>query len=142
MAMLFWEAKRKAALTTTWLLICFFILAVGMALLIEWVVRILAADGYTQPMPYLGLLFLGVTCAVALFYYSLYTGMGGSYVAESLRGRLIAKDTADFKERQLLNIVEEIALASNLPVPPVYLLPAQEINAFAAGVRPKKRRPR
>ncbi len=40
------------------------------------------------------------------------------------------------EEKRLLNIVEEMAIASGTPVPPVYLLEEDGINAFAAGYRP------
>ncbi len=59
---------------------------------------------------------------------------GGATVAESLGGTLVNVDTADRAERRLLNVVEEIALASGVPVPPVYVLEQESgINAFAAG---------
>ncbi len=60
---------------------------------------------------------------------------GGKVVALSLGGRLIHPDTQDFYEKRVLNIVEEIALAAGVPVPPVYLLPENDINAFAAGYK-------
>ncbi len=59
---------------------------------------------------------------------------GGSAVAEMLGGRLIAPSTTDHDERRMLNIVEEMSIASGIPVPPVYLLEEDDsINAFAAG---------
>lgn len=59
---------------------------------------------------------------------------GGHTVAHSLGGRPISPDTTDVEERRLLNVVEEMAIASGVPVPPVYLLEREEgINAFAAG---------
>lgn len=59
---------------------------------------------------------------------------GGSEVAEELGGRLLADDPTDADERQLRNIVEEMALAANVPVPKVYVLDNDAgINAFAAG---------
>ncbi|HSR51346.1 MAG TPA: M48 family metallopeptidase [Acidobacteriota bacterium] len=59
---------------------------------------------------------------------------GGRVVAESMGGRLILPQTQDFKQRRVLNVVEEMALASGVPVPPVYLLEEEDgINAFAAG---------
>ena len=49
-------------------------------------------------------------------------------------GRLLHPDKASPDERRLLNVVEEMAIASGLPVPPVYLLENESgINAFAAG---------
>lgn len=61
---------------------------------------------------------------------------GGSAVAEALGGRPLNTDTRDADERQLLNVVEEMAIASGLPVPSVYLLEDSAINAFAAGYEP------
>lgn len=61
---------------------------------------------------------------------------GGTAVAESVGGRRLDARTADADERRLLNIVEEMAIASGLPVPAVYVLPEESINAFAAGFTP------
>ncbi|WP_339898753.1 M48 family metallopeptidase [uncultured Gilvimarinus sp.] len=62
---------------------------------------------------------------------------GGRVVAESLGGRLINTDTRDANERKLLNVIEEMAIASGAPVPPVYLMEESAINAFAAGHTPQ-----
>lgn len=61
---------------------------------------------------------------------------GGTAVAESVGGRRLDARTADADERRLLNIVEEMAIASGVAVPAVYLLPEESINAFAAGFTP------
>ena len=61
---------------------------------------------------------------------------GGQAVAEMLGAKRISPSTKDFAERRLLNIVEEMALASGVPVPPVYLMNENCINAFAAGYTP------
>jgi Zn-dependent protease with chaperone function len=59
---------------------------------------------------------------------------GGGALAESLGGRLVNSNTADPDERRLLNVVEEMAIASGVPVPQVYVLDDEKgINAFAAG---------
>lgn len=58
---------------------------------------------------------------------------GGSAVAEALGGRPLNPETRDADERKLLNLVEEMAIASGMPVPAVYLLEDAAINAFAAG---------
>ncbi len=73
-----------------------------------------------------------VVCGMLYKYFLLRKG--GAYVAESLGGRLVPPNSMDPDERRLLNVVEEMALASGVPVPPVYLLEHQRsINAFAAG---------
>ena len=62
---------------------------------------------------------------------------GGEHVASSLGGVRIPKSTTNPAERQLLNVVEEMAIASGISVPPVYILRhEQTINAFAAGFTP------
>jgi Zn-dependent protease with chaperone function len=61
---------------------------------------------------------------------------GGARVAEMLDGKLLQAGSDDFKERQVLNVVEEMAIASGTAVPAVYLLEEEGINAFAAGYNP------
>jgi Zn-dependent protease with chaperone function len=62
---------------------------------------------------------------------------GGGYVARSVGGVRVERGTADPRRRQLYNIVEEMALASGMPVPEVYVLEKDDsINAFAAGHTP------
>lgn len=59
---------------------------------------------------------------------------GGPAVARLLGGRPVDPTTPDPLERRLLNVVEEMAIASGLPVPAVFVLDAEKgINAFAAG---------
>ncbi|MEM6883410.1 MAG: M48 family metallopeptidase [Verrucomicrobiota bacterium] len=59
---------------------------------------------------------------------------GGKAVAILLGGKQILPNTQDQNERKLLNIVEEMSIASGCPVPDVYQLPKEtSINAFAAG---------
>ncbi|MFI4882191.1 MAG: M48 family metallopeptidase, partial [Phycisphaerales bacterium JB064] len=59
---------------------------------------------------------------------------GGSSVALALGGRPIDHSTTDPDERMVLNVVEEMAIASGVPVPPVFIMEREgSINAFAAG---------
>ena len=61
---------------------------------------------------------------------------GGKVVAESLGGKRLQPNTPNPLETRILNLVEEMAIASGTPVPPVYLLEEDGINAFAAGYSP------
>ena len=58
---------------------------------------------------------------------------GGRVVAEMLGAKPLNAETRNHKERVALNVVEEMAIASGTPVPPVYILEDNSINAFAAG---------
>ena len=60
---------------------------------------------------------------------------GGEAVARMVGARPVDPSTRDQLERRLLNVVEEMALASGIPTPRVYVLERQDtINAFAAGL--------
>ncbi len=62
---------------------------------------------------------------------------GGALVAERLGGRRVMPGTTDPAERRLLNVVEEMALASGMPVPMVFIMEAEPgVNAFSAGWEP------
>ncbi len=78
---------------------------------------------------------LGVILLVGciIVYKRLQLGHGGYTIAERLGGKPVYSDTTNPDERQLLNVVEEMAIAAGMPVPPVYVLDETTINAFAAG---------
>jgi Zn-dependent protease with chaperone function len=72
--------------------------------------------------------------AMGSFFKTLSLARGGRAVAELLDGRLVNPNSTDAHERKLLNIVEEMAIASGVPVPQVYVMDGEtSINAFAAG---------
>ena len=82
----------------------------------------------------------GVVAVVLMgsLYKIVALSSGGKAVAESLGGQLIPTNTDELIHRRLLNVVEEMAIASGTPVPPVYLLVNEPgINAFAAGFSPR-----
>lgn len=77
----------------------------------------------------------GVFCAIVYKWAQLSSG--GKAVAESLGGVRLHPNSEDPDHLQVLNVVEEMALASGMPVPSVYLLEHElGINAFAAGNTP------
>ena len=61
--------------------------------------------------------------------------LGGPALAVLLGGREVMPETNNADERRLRNVVEEMAIAAGIPVPAVFVLPNQGINAFAAGHR-------
>ncbi len=88
-------------------------------------------------------LFLGIAAGTLLVVAlgSLYKiaelSAGGETVALMMGGRAVDPQSTDLAERRLLNIVEEMALASGVPVPPVFVMDNEpSINAFAAGHQP------
>ena len=82
----------------------------------------------------------GVTLLTILFgslYRIASLGGGGEAVAQQMGGTLVPADTTDLSLRRLRNVVEEIAIASGVPVPKLYVMEEEAaINAFAAGFSP------
>ncbi len=138
MAMNFWEAQRKARSRTKIYVFAFAMMTLFVAFLAEFAMREFAGPEYQESFPIVGGIFVAVTVGVALFNYVQYQQFGGGYVAESVGARLVNLETTDPNVRQLLNIIEEISVAASLPMPAVYLLEAEQINAFAAGLTPEK----
>ena len=74
---------------------------------------------------------------VASLFRAATLSQGGGHVARMLGGKQIVGDDPDPAHRRLVNVVEEMAIASGLPVPEIYVLESERgINAFAAGKTP------
>ncbi|HUF71672.1 MAG TPA: M48 family metallopeptidase [Gammaproteobacteria bacterium] len=79
---------------------------------------------------------IGVMSLASLFRVATLA-RGGGHVARSLGATQIQSSDQDPTHRRLLNVVEEMAIASGVPVPEVYVLEQERgINAFAAGLTP------
>jgi heat shock protein HtpX len=87
-----------------------------------------AATGYT------GVGIAGAAVAVAVgFLASLVSYYAGDAIVLATSG---AKEVTDADQPQLLNVVREMAIAANVPVPRVYLIDDTAPNAFATGRDP------
>ncbi len=140
--MTFFENQIAAKRKTKLLVVYFLCAIVSIILAIYGVVLLGMSQGTSSgalPTLWNPEIFLAVAALTLLVILlgSLYKIFllrgGGAVVAESLGGQQIDPSTTDPAERQLLNIVEEIAIASGTSVPPVYLIDEDGINAFAAG---------
>ena len=134
----FFSAQDRARRNTTRLLFLFIAAVIALVVLTNLAVAVafgaLSPEGRIQPE--LFLIVTGVVCggiALACLFKHLQLASGGKAVAEMLCGRLLDPASTEPAERRLLNVVEEMALAAGVPVPPVYVLPEEGINAFAAG---------
>ncbi|VVP58138.1 M48 family metallopeptidase [Pseudomonas fluorescens] len=79
----------------------------------------------------LALVFLGS------LYKNLQLRAGGKVIAERLGGQLVSPESQNLDEARVLNVVEEMAIASGASVPALYVLEDASINAFAAGLTPQ-----
>ena len=147
----FFEAQDRARKNTAWLVLLFALAVGGLIVLTNLLFFAVvvysntgqfgfSADAFQ--LYYSAELLVAVTIGICLLicggslYKTASLSAGGAAVAEMLGGRLIPQSTADLQERQLLNVVEEMAIAAGMPIPKVYLLEDLSINAFAAGQSP------
>lgn len=84
------------------------------------------------------LLVSGTTLGIILIcsFFRQLSLSQGSDVANALGATRLDPGTRDPDEKRLLNVVEEMAIASGMPVPDVYVMEDNGINAFAAGYQP------
>jgi Zn-dependent protease with chaperone function len=146
----FFGRQAAARRASKWLVLLF-VLAVGAVvvavnIVVLTVVAALAADAPAGMVPdggwlasHPGTVLLTSLCVLGVvglssLYKTAVLSAGGGAVATSLGGERVAPDTTDPLRRRLLNVVEEMAIASGVPVPAVYVLEREAgINAFAAG---------
>lgn len=139
----FFDAQDKARRVTRWLIVVYVIatvLIVACVALVAGAATVMIDTGQPGMNPAVMLpaaIITAVFILGATAYKTAHLARGGGQVAVDMGGTLIAPDTSDPLRRRLRNVVEEMAIASGLPVPEIYVLEAEPgINAFAAGFAP------
>ena len=139
----FFEAQDRAKQNTTKLVLLYLTAVIGIILSIYFVSLLvfhsqsagLERASWWQPgwFTAVTVIVIIIIASGSLFRISQLR-KGGAAVAELLGGRKVEPSTTDTNERRLINIVEEMSIASGLPVPDLFVLDNEEnINAFAAG---------
>jgi Zn-dependent protease with chaperone function len=139
MAMDFFESQERAKRNTGALVALFVVGVVATVVSVHLLLSFTLGRGNPAD-PRMLLLAGGSVGAIVLIgtlVKQVQMSHGGRAVAEALGGRMVDPGSRDPAERKILNIVEEMAIASGMPVPPVYVMDDDAINAFAAGNSPK-----
>ncbi|AKS43133.1 M48 family metalloprotease [Wenzhouxiangella marina] len=143
----FFEHQDKARRQTRWLVFLFSLAVLGIIVAVNAIVLSLfgvqwAVSGrsLTQWLAAnvsiiaAATLITASVIVLASLFRTLQLRGGGGEIARELGGTLIEPDTRDPLRRRLRNVVEEMAIASGIPVPEIYVLEHEQgINAFAAG---------
>ena len=136
----FFDAQDRAKSATRWLVVVYFIATV---LIVAGVTAIVGGalyqNGVSANPAVLGATALATTAFIvgATLYKTAILSGGGGRVAEDMGGTLIPSNSQDPLHQRLRNVVEEMSIASGLPVPDIYVLESESgINAFAAGFKP------
>jgi Zn-dependent protease with chaperone function len=131
----FFEQQAQARRNSTRLMLLFALAVVTIVLAVN-----LAAMLLSGPDPKVLALFTCLTLVViggGSLYRISQLRAGGAQVAAQLGGVYVPDDTSDPALRRLRNVVEEMAIASGVPAPRLFVLPDEPgINAFAAGYSP------
>jgi len=128
----FFEHQDRAQSRTGWLVFLFVIGVLGVTISITLLTAVFMPNAIPAAI-IVSLLIIGIP-----FVFKLLTmSSSGALVAESLGGIRINPASQETNERKILNIVEEMAIASGMPIPPVFILDEDCINAFAAGKTPQ-----
>ena len=140
----FFEAQASAKRRTSRLMLLFILAVIGVIAACYLAALIVVARVRPTSGTWLvwdGSLFGGVSLVVclitggAMLFKWLQLRAGGSVIAEMVGGRRVDPQSTDLAEQRLLNIVEEMSIASGVPMPAVYLLDDEGgLNAFAAGL--------
>jgi Zn-dependent protease with chaperone function len=137
----FFAAQDRARRATRWLVVVYLLATALIVAAVTVVVAFALSTQYAGPPDpaLLGgtavaatLLILGATA-----YKMAALSAGGGRVARDMGGTLVPPDVMDPLRRRLRNVVEEMSIASGVPVPEIYVLEQEPgINAFAAGYTP------
>jgi Zn-dependent protease with chaperone function len=149
MASDFFQRQSDARRSTLWLVCMFCLAVIAIVTIVVSVAAVVVSSQSRQPMQAIsahpeqlaipalaGLITLVLIVGGSIYKILELRSGGGTQVAEGLGGRRLYPNTQDPTEKRLLNVVEEMAIASGTPVPPVFMLPEKGINAFAAGYSP------
>ncbi len=148
----FFEAQDRSRRTSRWLVAAFLLATTAIIAAVTLIVA--AALALLQPDTAAGLLNGGQLSAnagllgtvalatagvigLASLYRTARLSDGGGQVARELGATPVPTDVQDPLRLRLRNVVEEMAIASGVPVPEIYVLEEEPgINAFAAGFNP------
>lgn len=139
------RARRKTGLLVLYFVLAVFaiVVCVNLAVLLTlfWgdFHSVSASQWFTHPFIHW---ITGLTLAVMVFGCLIKLWQlrnGGQGLAEMLGARHITMDSTATREKQLINVVEEMSIASGIPAPQLYVLDKETaINAFVAGFRPSE----
>lgn len=137
----FFTQQNAAKTKTQWLIAYFFLATVLTVALTYLIIAVALKLGHKSSSglwsPQIFVWSAGATLAVIAtgsIIKILLLRSGGAVVASALGGVPLSPGTRDPDEIKLRNVVEEMALASGVPVPEIFIMPEESgINAFAAG---------
>ena len=139
----FFDAQDRARRSTRWLVVVYVVATIlivaGVTLIVGVGLNAVGQYDSLADPTILGFTAVATTLFIlgATLYKTTVLSSGGGRVAQDMGGTRVPPDVTDPLRRRLRNVVEEMAIASGVPVPEIYVLEQESsINAFAAGFTP------
>jgi Zn-dependent protease with chaperone function len=146
----FFESQDRSRRRTRWLVAMFVLATLIVVAAVTLIIEVATSGAFVVQgvgsVPFrdgaatrLALIALGVLIFIFLAsaFRTARLSAGGGQVAREMGGTLVNPDSQDLLRQRLRNVVEEMAIASGVPVPEIYVLEEESsINAFAAGFSP------
>ena len=135
------QARRQTRRMLFMFAFAVLVIVVAIDVVVLFAVGLDSAQEIDGSVRWAGLSGLSVAVIVVILLGSLYRiatlGKGGAAVARQLGGTPVASVSGNFAYQRLRNVVEEVAIASGVPVPEIFVLEEEAgINAFASGYTP------
>ncbi|MBI1967759.1 MAG: M48 family metalloprotease [Gemmatimonadetes bacterium] len=128
------EANRRR---TTWLVIGFVLFFAWLGFGGDYILAQYTAgnppEQYHHAFPWFGLVLTAVALGTSRYAYAT----GATKVLWATGAREVVTPRDD-RERQLVNVVEEMAIAAGVPRPRIWIVPDPDPNAFATGTDPSR----
>lgn len=139
--MRFFEEQRKARSRTFYLILAFVITVAAISVLIGFAVSFVIQAEFPElkSSTFKYVTLLNALAIMGVSFFRSLSLKSGDHIAKMLGGIQIFHHASNDKEKQLLNVVEEMSLASGVTMPHIYLLKNDlSVNAFAAGLSPEQ----
>ena len=133
----FFTAQDQARQATRWLVVVYvastILIVAGVTIVVAFALTGFGVQPDASILGIAALATLALIVGSTLFKTAALSG-GGGKVAQQMGGTLVPSNTTDLLRQRLRNVVEEMSIASGVPVPEIYVLEEEAgINAFAAG---------
>ncbi len=133
----FFAQQAKVRRSSRTLVLLFITAVLSIVIAVDLICAFLLGVGL-RPLPLLGVsaAVLAVIGLCTAYRVASLAG-GGSAVAQGMHAVEVPADTTNPQWQRLRNVIEEVAIASGVPVPDIYVMQDETaINAFAAGYTP------
>jgi heat shock protein HtpX len=134
----FLSAQRQNRRATMVLLVVLTLVAGAFGYLIGWTIEAFGQSGNANNASILFLSGFGIVAALVLMGMSVvWSGVSLAFGDKMLMHLADAHEVTPEQEPVLHNVVEEMAIASGMPKPRVFVMEVDALNAFATGMSPQ-----